>query len=152
MIGASADPSDVPALKMPIASARCDAGNHSETAFAAAGHVEVGAAIREFFNADLVAREIGDKGIPAEMAALAEADAVVHGIWEGRFNNACQRHPVDARLPGLHARVMRDIRESVAFPENLHVGPVHRCGLMHRVVQDRRAGWVTHWRTIAAEE
>jgi hypothetical protein len=118
----------------------------------AAGHVEVGAAIREFFNADLVAREIGDKGIPAEMAALAEADAVVHGIWEGRFNNACQRHPVDARLPGLHARVMRDIRESVAFAENLHVGPVHRCGLMHRVVQDRRAGWVTHWRTIAAEE
>jgi hypothetical protein len=118
----------------------------------AAGHVELSAAKREFFNADLVTREISDKGIPAEVAALAEAEAVVHGIWEARFNSACQRYPTDHRLPGLHTAVMRDIRESTAFPMILRVGAVHRCGLIHRAVQDRRAGWVAHWRAIAAEE
>lgn len=118
----------------------------------AAGHVEVAAAKREFFNADLLARAVLDRRVPGELDALGEADAVVHGIWEAQFNAACQRLPADPRLPGLHAEVMRDIRESAAFPTALRAGPVHRCGLMHRVVEDRRAGWVTHWRTIAGEE
>jgi hypothetical protein len=115
----------------------------------AAGHTEVTAAKIEYFNADLLAREVTDKGVPDELVALGEADALVHGIWETGFNDACQRHPADPRLPGLHATVMRDIRESTAFPASLRAGPVHRCGLMHRVVEDRRAGWVTHWREIA---
>jgi hypothetical protein len=117
----------------------------------AAGHVEVAAAVREFFNADLMAREITDKGVPGEVAALSEADALVHAIWEAGFNVAVARSPDDARLPGLHAGVMHDIRESVAFPEVLRAGPVHRCGLMHLVVEDRRAGWVLHWRRVASE-
>jgi hypothetical protein len=117
----------------------------------AAGHTEVAAAKAEFFNADLLAREITDKGVPDELAALGEADALVHGIWEAGFNDACRRHPADPRLPGLHSTVMHDIRESTAFPTSLRAGPVHRCGLMHRVVEDRRAGWVTHWRDVASE-
>ena len=36
--GASAEPTDDPALKMPMPSARSRGGNHSATAFAAAGH------------------------------------------------------------------------------------------------------------------
>jgi hypothetical protein len=117
----------------------------------AAGHVEVAAAKREFFNADLMVREIADKAVPLELGALAEADGLVHGIWEARFNAASQRRPADPRLPGLHGEVMTDIRESGAFPPLLPAGPVHRCGLMHLVVEDRRAGWATNWREIAAE-
>jgi hypothetical protein len=117
----------------------------------AAAHVEVAAAKREFFNAELMVREVTDKGLPAELDALSEADAVVHGIWEAGFNLATQRRPVDPLLPGLHADVMREIRGSVAFPDALRAGPVHRCGLMHRVVDDRRAGWVTHWREVIRE-
>jgi hypothetical protein len=115
----------------------------------AAGHAEVGGAKREFFNADLMAREVTDKGVPAELAALDEADALAHGIWEAGFNAACQAS-ADPRLPGLHTGVMRDVRESAAFPPVLRAGPVHRCGLVHRVVEDRRAGWVVGWRDIAA--
>jgi hypothetical protein len=116
----------------------------------AAGHTEIEAAKREFFNAELMAREVADKGVPAELDALAEADAVAHGIWEARFNAALRTWPDDPRLPGLHATVMHDIRESVSFPAALRAGPVHRCGLMHRIVEDRRAGWVVHWREVAA--
>jgi hypothetical protein len=114
----------------------------------AAGHAEVGAAKREYFNADLLAREILDKRVPLELDALDDADGLVHGIWEAGFNQAAARHPGDPRLPGLHAAVMREIRESGAFSELLRAGVVHRCGLMHRVVEQRRAGWVTHWREL----
>ncbi|GIJ43367.1 hypothetical protein Val02_02530 [Virgisporangium aliadipatigenens] len=117
----------------------------------AAGHTEVGAAKREFFNAELMVREITDKGVRAELAALAESDGLVHGVWEARFNEIGERHPANPRLPGLHAAVMGELRESGAFPSMLRAGPVHRCGLMHRVVEDRRAGWVRHWRTVADE-
>jgi hypothetical protein len=114
----------------------------------AAGHVEVGAAKREYFNADLLARDILDKRVPTELEALDEADGVVHGIWEADFNRHVAAHPGEPRLPGLHAAVMHEIRESTAFPAGLRAGPVHRCGLMHRVVEQRRAGWVTHWREL----
>ncbi|MFI5912507.1 hypothetical protein [Dactylosporangium sp. NPDC051541] len=114
----------------------------------AAGHTEVSAAKREYFNADLLAREILDKRVPGELDALDDADGLVHGIWEAGFNQAATRHPGDPLLPGLHAAVMREIRESGAFSELLRAGVVHRCGLMHRVVEQRRAGWVTHWREL----
>ncbi|WP_433607738.1 hypothetical protein ACQP2P_33610 [Dactylosporangium sp. CA-139114] len=112
----------------------------------AAGHTEVGAAKREYFNADLLAREILDKRVPAELDALDEADGLVHGIWEGQFNSFVVRWPRDAALPGLHASVMREIRSTGGFP--LALNAVHRCGLMHRVVEQRRAGWVRHWREL----
>jgi hypothetical protein len=115
----------------------------------AAGHVEVSAAKRDFFNADLMAREIADKCVQRELDALAEADAVTQGVWEADFNCAHQQSVHDPTLPGLYAAVMRDLRESRAFPAVLRAGPVHRCGLMHRVVEDRRGGWVSHWREIA---
>ncbi len=116
-----------------------------------AGHVEVTASKRQFFNADLMAREVFDKGVPAEVAALSSADAVVHGIWEDHFNEACQGEQ-DARLPGLHKAVMGEIRaQHTTVGAGLPGGPVHTGGLMHRVVDNRRAGWVRHWRRIAGE-
>jgi hypothetical protein len=116
----------------------------------AAGHVEVESAKLEYFNADLLARETLDKGVQGEIDALGEADSIAHGIWEARFNAGTESHPGD-RLPGLHAAVMGEIRESQAFPAGLRAGPVHHCGLMHRVVQDRRAGWTRHWRRVAGQ-
>ena len=118
----------------------------------AAGHTEVESAKHEFFNADLLVREIADKGVRAEVDAVGEADGVAYGIWEARFNAVGLAHPAEPLLPGLHAAVMAEIRESGSFPAGLNAGRVHRCGLMHRIVQERRAGWVRHWRAIAREE
>ena len=106
-----------------------------------AGHVELDAAKREFFNAELLARDILDKGVTEEIAALVEGDALAHSIWEAHFNQG---------LPGLYTTVMHELREADrAFPPALRAGPVHRCGLMHRVVDQARAGWVAHWREVA---
>jgi hypothetical protein len=114
-----------------------------------AGHVEVDASKEQFFNAELMAREIVDKGVPAEVAALSSAEAVIRGLWEERFNDACQACE-DSRLPGLHRSVMGDIRaQHASLAAGLSGGPVHTCGLMHRIVDNRRAGWVRHWRQVA---
>ncbi|MEX5709099.1 serine/threonine protein kinase [Parafrankia sp. FMc6] len=118
----------------------------------AAGQVEVAASKYQFFNAELMAREIVDKGVPTEVAALAAADAVVHGVWEEHFNEACEAHE-GPRLPGLHPTVMREVRaQHPALSRNLPAGLVHTCGLMHRVVDNRRAGWVRDWRQVAVED
>jgi hypothetical protein len=114
-----------------------------------AGHVEVTASKEQFFNAELMAREIVDKGVPTEVAALSSAEAVIRGLWEDHFNDACQACE-DPRLPGLHRSVMGDIRtQHAALAAGLPGGPVHTCGLMHRIVDNRRAGWVRHWRQVA---
>lgn len=114
-----------------------------------AGHVEADASKEQFFNAELMAREIVDKSVPAEVAALSSAEAVIRGLWEDHFNEACLVCE-DPRLPGLHRSVMDDIRDQHAsLAAGLPGGPVHTCGLMHRIVDNRRAGWVRHWRQVA---
>jgi hypothetical protein len=118
-----------------------------------AGYVEVSAAKREFFNAELLVREVIDKGLPEELDALSACDAIVHAIWESHFNEHVQRSHADARLPGLYTDVMREIRDAGrAFPMSLPATAVHWCGLLHRLVDQRRAGWVRQWREIAAQD
>jgi hypothetical protein len=114
-----------------------------------AGHQQVSSAKLEFFNAELLAREVVDKDVPAEVTALVEAGATVHGIWEAAFNEVAEIHPDGPKLPGLHASVMKQIRGmGDAWPVELRSTPVHRCGIMHRIVEDGRAGWVHHWEDV----
>ncbi|MCP4307877.1 MAG: serine/threonine protein kinase [bacterium] len=115
-----------------------------------AGHTEMDSAKREFFNAELIAREVMDKAVPDELKALAAADAGVHAIWEHRFNSACVTTE-GRQLPTLHADVMADIRsEKASLMPQLTANIVHVCGIAHRVVEDRRAGWVRDWRDVAS--
>ncbi|MFE4305713.1 serine/threonine protein kinase [Streptomyces sp. NPDC056891] len=113
-----------------------------------AGHVELDSAKRQFFNADLVAREIAHKGVPTEVAALSSADATLHGLWEMQFNECAAENS----LPALHHRVWRDVRnEHDKLPQALRLELVHSWGLVHRLVDNRKAGWVKNWRQIAVE-
>jgi len=116
-----------------------------------AGHTELDSAKRGFFNAELIAREVMDKGVPGELKALASADAGVQAIWEHRFNSACVTTE-GRELPTLHAEVMADIRsEKASLMPRLTANIVHVCGIAHRVVEDRRAGWVRDWREVASQ-
>ncbi|CAM5256275.1 hypothetical protein SALBM311S_03548 [Streptomyces alboniger] len=112
-----------------------------------AGHVELDSAKRQFFNADLVAREVAHKGVSAEVAALSSADATLHGVWEMQFNECS----AEGTLAALHGRVWREVRgEHDKLPKVLRLEVTHSWGLVHRLVDNRRAGWVTHWRQIAS--
>ncbi len=112
-----------------------------------AGHLELDGAKRQFFNADLVAREIAHKGVPSEVNALVSTDATLHGVWETRFNECC----ADDSLRKLHSLVWADVRtEHPQLPKQLRLEVAHAWGLVHRLVDNRKAGWVKHWRTVAA--
>lgn len=114
-----------------------------------AGHVELEAAKREFFNAEILAREVLDKGVREELQDLRDGDASIHSLWEHQFNASCEQYSGD-QLPGLHRDVMADIRVSRnALMASLKPSEVHLYGMVHRVVEDGRAGWVRYWRDVA---
>lgn len=116
-----------------------------------AGHTELRSCKEQFFNAEIIAREIHDKGILEEEQSFVTADANAHAIWEARFSEACERN-ANRLLPGLHQCVMADVRaERPALPRVLRLGPVHAMGLVHRTVEDGRAGWVRDFRRIATQ-
>lgn len=116
-----------------------------------AGHAELEAAKREYFNAEILAREVLDKGVHHELVGLRDGDAGIHSLWEHQFNAACEGHTSN-QLPGLHRDVMADVRaEHGSLMVSLRPGLIHLCGMVHRVVEDGRAGWVRRWRDVAAD-
>lgn len=114
----------------------------------ATGHVEHDSAKQQFFNAEYVAREVLDKGLSDELAQLISADAEVQSVWESRFNAACEAGDLD-RLPGLHGSVMREVEEKrLTLMPRITTSTIHVSGMMHRVVEDGRAGWTRAWRGV----
>jgi len=71
--------------------------------------------------------------------ALSSAAALVHGIWEDHFNDACQAHQ-ETRLPGCHKTVMNEIRaQHAVVGSGLPSGPVN--GM--RVNRPEAVNWST---------
>ncbi len=131
-----------------------DAGLYDDALFVLqlqeAGYSEIAHQKEQFFNAELMVRDINDKGVLEEIDALQEADALVGGVWEERYAAACVRSQ-DERLPELLADVMDGVRAACGtLPNVLPARPIHVQGLMHRVVDFGRAGWVRGWRSVAS--
>ncbi|MEW2195401.1 hypothetical protein AB0905_36135, partial [Streptomyces microflavus] len=84
---------------------------------------------------------------PSRRSSLSSADATLHGVWEMQFNECA----AEGTLPTLHGQVWREVRsEHDKLPKALRLEVAHSWGLVHRLVDNRRAGWVTHWRQIAS--
>lgn len=114
-----------------------------------AGHVEFQSAKEQFFNAEILSREVRDKGIPEECDALDEADIAVNAVWESEFNRSCVTNS-GRDLPELHQTVMGHISDSAdRLSGHLPLHPVQAMGIMHQVVDLGRAGWVRDFRTVA---
>ena len=57
---------------------------------------------QQFFNAEILEREVGAKSVQAEVEELALVRAEVAALWEHRFSGACSSS-ADPLLPGWHA-------------------------------------------------
>lgn len=113
----------------------------------AAGHRETDAARGLFFAAEALARDIASQNDPRLDAALKEISLDVHGIWENEFNVAAQ----NAGASELHSSVVGAVISAAGKCQDsppLHLRPAHRKGLVHRLVEDSKAGWVRGWRDI----
>jgi hypothetical protein len=115
-----------------------------------AGHVETDAARGFFFATDALIRDLQQRGDATAVQGLEELSAEIHGLWESRFNAAQEGADEHGRMVGL----VDDVLEGAAtLPPvaGLRAKPGHRRGMTHRLVEYQRAGWVTHWRELAAE-
>lgn len=117
-----------------------------------AGHLEMDASKREFYNAEILAKEISDKGVKEEVQELASLRSTLHSMWSHRFNAACLAN-TDNRLIGLHSTVMDAVEAAhQSLPRwNLPAGLVHKFGLIHQLVDVGRAGWVRSWQEVARD-
>jgi hypothetical protein len=114
-----------------------------------AGHVEFESAKEQFFNAEILAREVRDKGLADECNALDEVEMIVRAVWELEFNRSCVTSS-GRQLPELHPLVMQQISgRSDRLSANLPLHPVQGMGVMHQVVDVGSAGWVRDFRAIA---
>lgn len=116
-----------------------------------AGITELDAQRYAFFNADLLVRDVAARAVPAQVAAVDELDAMLQGAWElAAADPATAPHAGDyeGSARRLFASVMRDAG-AVKAQQGLPLRPVHTSGLMHRIVDDTRAGWVHDWRDVA---
>lgn len=114
-----------------------------------AGHSETDAAKGFFFAAEAMARDVAGRGLPGEVGALVEAEMEAHGIWEQTYNAKSVTASEDGRMVGLVEEVNNQVARMPNSPE-LRLRPAHRRGLVHRLVDAARAGWVIPWRNIAA--
>lgn len=118
-----------------------------------AGITELDAQRAAYFNADLLVRDVEARAMPSELAAVREIDTSLVGHWEDAVANpatAPTSTEYEQSARRLFAHVMRT---TVAFapPPELPVRPLHVRGLMHRAVEDARAGWVHDWRQVVTE-
>ena len=118
---------------------------------AVAGITEMDAQRHAYFNADLLVRDITARSVPAQLAAIAEVDATLLGTWEDAIADpatAPNATEYESSARKLFSAVMKETKAIVA-PAELPLRVVHTRGLMHRIVEDARAGWVHDWRDIA---
>lgn len=114
-----------------------------------AGHLENDAAKGLFFAAEALVRDVSARGNPLAVAALQELHLEIQSRWESRFNALAPTADSVGRMAGLIDQTLID---AVATPDpaGINLRPAHRKGAAHRLVEDKRAGWVLHWRAIAA--
>lgn len=115
-----------------------------------AGYTETDAAKGFFFAAEAMARDVAGRGIAAEVSALTEAELETHDVWEQAYNAKSASASDDGRMVGLIGEVSKNVAQ-LASTQDLRLRPAHRRGLIHRLVEGARAGWVTHWRKVAAD-
>lgn len=117
-----------------------------------AGIAELHAAREQFFNAELLLREVTDKAVEEEIAALHTMRAEAGSLWSLEYSDACETTEAGNLLPGLHAAVMRAIRDLhlAQGPTRLRENVIHRFGGMHQIVEDGKAGWVRDFQAVIA--
>lgn len=115
-----------------------------------AGQVETDAAKGFFFAAEAMARDVANRGIDKEVEALQEIQLEIHGTWEAEFTSRSSSADADGRMDGL-IRSVSDEAAALASTSDLNLKPSHRRGLVHRIVETSKAGWVIHWRQLVRD-
>ncbi len=116
----------------------------------AAGHLETDAMRGLFFATEALFRDYTAKGDQRSLDAIQELHLDIQEVWEFAFNEGLAGADQDGRIKALLETVME---RAAARPNPAHLilRPAHKKGAAHRLVEAASAGWVSHWRDIAAD-
>lgn len=120
----------------------------------AAGVGELEVASEQFYNAEILERDLADKRLERQSAAYNGLRSDLRGTWADRYNHHCAATPAgEDRLPALHSDVMEriDAEHQQAPMHPLPMTRTHRKGAMHQVVDRGQAGWTRSYRNIAED-
>jgi hypothetical protein len=133
-----------------------DDGDHEHMLYIkqlrAGGIGDVRASREQFFNAEVLRRQLEDRRLERQLGALRSLRRDLFGQWSDRFNHHCgQGEPGNDRLPDLHADVMAliDAAHDANPNQPLPLHRTHRKGTMHQVVEEGEAGWCRSYEDIA---
>lgn len=106
---------------------------------------------RAFFNAEVMTRDVQEREVAAEVNALNAVSGTLHQMWHSRFESNNASAPPGDRLPALYPEVMQSVEaHHGANPsKELKDTLVHRCGLVHHLVETGHAGWVRSYAAVA---
>lgn len=118
-----------------------------------AGVSAIDAQRKAFFNADMLVRDVSARAMPDQLAAINEIDTTLLGNWEDAVADPdttpnANDYQLSARK--LFSTIMKQTG-AVQSPVELPLRPVHTRGLMHKIVEDGRAGWVHDWHDIVQD-
>lgn len=114
----------------------------------AAGRVETDSASAHFYATDALIRDLTDKGDTRGVDAMTELQLEVWELWESRYNSQHSLAGSDGIIPDLIDAVLTSAGQC-ADPPGVNLALAHRKGTIHRLVDQSKAGWVTHWHDIA---
>lgn len=133
-----------------------DANSYEDSLFVAqlqaANVSQIDSAKVEFYNAEILVRDVSAKKDDAEISQLTTVRATVHSLWAHRYDDSCACHDGDL-LPGLHGNTMAAIENDYNSgpPKRLRSRSVHHFGIAHQLCDAGKLGWVRNYQEIAAK-
>ena len=120
----------------------------------AAGITETMAARHQFFNAEIMYREIHDKGDPEEITEYQNIAQKIWTIWWPRFERAMGGSDPVAETKkvcfDMHLAIEQMDKGTLDSPLIL-ASIVHKLGVMHQLSDDCKIGWSPNFKEIGKE-
>lgn len=117
----------------------------------AAGITETDSAKKQFFNAEVVSKEIKDKKDKREIAELNNLYEKIHSLWETRFIEASQSREVETEIRKVYPLMLKAIEEKNNELLNCRRLPIsffHKKGMMQQLANICTIGWTTDYKNL----
>jgi hypothetical protein len=119
-----------------------------------AGITENMSARSQFFNAELVQREIHDKGDELEITELKGLYEKIHSMWESRFNEALQSNDPKTETKRVYTDMLRSIEQTdkgILNSPRIAASFLHKQGFMQQLADVCKVGWTPDFHILDTE-
>jgi hypothetical protein len=116
-----------------------------------AGITENMSARSQFFNAELVQREIHDKGDERELAELKGLYEKIHSMWESRFIAALQCDDPKTEACKVYSEMLRSIEQTdkgILSSPRIAASFFHKQGFMQQLADVCKVGWTPDFHSL----